>query len=451
MTVDRYIPHSGDAGYRALHYDLALDYRLATNRLSAVAVIDIRAEEELRSVRFDLVGLRVGKVRVAHDDRATFRQTDRKVKVTLSAPLAAGETARITVTYAGAPQPRRTRWGLLGWEELEDGLIIASQPTGAPSWFPCNDLPGDKATYRVRVATDPGYAVIGSTPATTAKSGRQVEWDFSIEAPTPTYLMTLQIGRYVDEPMMLRDVPGHLHYPAAMTGRVRSDFARLPEMMATFVDAFGRYPFSAYTVVVTPDDLEIPLEAQAMAIFGANHIDGEGSLERLVAHELAHQWFGNSVGLTGWQHIWLNEGFACYAEWIWSEASGGPTAHAKALGHHARLRGLPQDLVLSDPGPELMFDDRVYKRGALTLHALRLTVGDAAFFEIVREWVSTFAYRAATTDDLIATAARHTALPLGGLFAAWLHRTALPELPAGPGGEPAPVTGPVLLSPALGG
>ena len=162
-------------------------------------------------------------------------------------------------------------------------------------------------------------------------------------------------------------------------------------MMQLFESAFGPYPQDACTLVVTPDELEIPLEAQGMAVFGANHLDLAS--ERLVAHELAHQWFGNSVGVARWQDIWLNEGFACYAEWMWSEASGRQTVHEKAARHHARLVVLAQDLVLADPGPELMFDDRVYKRGALTLYALRRRMGESAFAALLREWASSGAGR----------------------------------------------------------
>jgi aminopeptidase N len=451
MTVDPYTPVAGDRSYAAVHYDLDLDYKLATNRLSATATIDIRAAEEVRAVAFDLVGLRVSRVKVIGDPRATFRQTDRKVRVTLSAPLAAGATARIAITYAGAPQPRRTRWGLLGWEELEDGVIVASQPTGAPTWFPCNDLPCDKATYAIRVATDPGYTVVTAVPGTRVRAGRREAWSFTIDAPTPTYLVTLQIGPYTEAAIDLAGVPGRLVHPASLRRRVQADFALLGDMMAAFTRAFGPYPFPAYTIVVTQDELEIPLEAQGMGIFGANHIDGVGSLERLVAHELAHQWFGNSVGLAGWQHIWLNEGFACYAEWIWAEAAGRATAHELALAHHARLASLPRDLKVSDPGPDMMFDDRVYKRGALTLHALRLTIGDERFFALLREWTTLHRHGIAATADFTALAEVHAEASLGPLFASWLDETALPPLPRGGtrGARPAAITEPILL-PDLG-
>jgi aminopeptidase N len=201
-------------------------------------------------------------------------------------------------------------------------------------------------------------------------------------------------------------------------------------MLALFEDRFGPYPMGRYDLVVTSDDLEIPLEAQGMAVFGANHLDGRGSSERLVAHELAHQWFGNSVGVATWQDIWLNEGFSCYAEWLWSEEAGQLSCQQQAKHHRALLARLPQDLVLADPGAARMFDDRVYKRGALALQALRRVVGDATFFGILRGWTDAKRHATGTTADFVALAETVAGRELTSLFTPWLHQAGLPKLPA---------------------
>jgi aminopeptidase N len=181
-------------------------------------------------------------------------------------------------------------------------------------------------------------------------------------------------------------------------------------------------------VVVTDDQLEIPLEAQGLATFGSNHMEQGWKAQRLIAHELAHQWFGNSLTLRAWRDIWLHEGFACYSEWLWSEFSGGRPAASHAREHWNRLAHLPQDLVLTDPGPDLMFDDRVYKRGALALHSLRLAAGDAMFFELVRSWATVNAHRTVTTGDFVAHVQLQAGHPLARHLDPWLFEKPLPRL-----------------------
>lgn len=440
MSGDAYTPQTGDERFHVEHYDLELDYRVSSNRLEGRATLRCRALAETRAVALDLTGLRASRVRVAGDKKASSRQRANRLEIGLSRALAVGDELTLTIDYAGSPRPRRSTWGTVGWEELEDGAIVASQPIGASTWFPCNDCPADKATYAIRITTEAAYDVVaGERVGSSARGGKRT-WEFAHSQPTATYLVAVQIGRYRRREVDLAGVAGEIHHPPLLAPSVTADFAPLPRMMAAFEEAFGPYPFPAYTVVVTHDELEIPLEAQGAAVFGANHIDGRGTLERLIAHELAHQWFGNSVGVAEWRDIWLNEGPACYAEWIWSERAGGHGTHALALAHHARLREKPQDIRIGDPGPDLMFDDRLYKRGALTLHALRLEVGDEAFFGILRAWTERHAGGAVSTDAFVRLSEEISGADLGGLFDAWLSRDELPGLPHVAGVSPAPLS-----------
>ena len=432
-VLDPYTPERGDPGYVVTHYDLDLDYKVSSNRLAGRAILDVTAGRVLDSLSVDLVGLRVQKVSV--DGRpAKYTHRGGRVRVTLPSRASDGDTARVTITYAGSPAPVRSRWGAVGWEELTDGALVASQPSGAATWFPCNDHPSQKATYRIAFDCDSPYAVVatGDLVSTRAR-GSRTRRVFEQRRPMATYLAAVHVGLYSRFTLSETPVRQEVLLPAGRERPVRADLGRQPQMVEVFERLFGDYPYDAYTVVVTADDLEIPLEAQGMATFGPNWLGGRRKEERLVAHELAHQWFGNSLTIAGWSDIWLNEGFACYAEWLWAEEADGIPADESARAHWALLSGLPQDVVLADPGPDLMFDDRVYKRGALTLHALRLVAGDADFFTMLRDWVETHRHGSVSTEAFV----EHSVAHLGGervrdLLEPWLWDPSLPTLPAAP-------------------
>jgi aminopeptidase len=427
---DPYLPTSGNGGYLVTRYELELTYRMSTNLLFGQARLHAVATESLSRFSLDLAGLRVAKVAVNGRRAKRFVISGRKLNVWPDKPLVAGYTMTVEIQYSGNPRPLRGLWGEVGWEELKDGVLVAGQPNGAPSWFPCNDHPSNKASYRITVTADSPYRVVvnGALLARTAH-GSQTTWVYEQPEPMATYLASVQIGQYQLIDLAKNPVPQRAAVPHRRRGPFAARFSRQPAMMSIFEKLFGPFPFSEYVIVITDDDLEIPLEAQGMSIFGANFLDEAGQ-ERLIAHELAHQWFGNSLTIESWQHIWLNEGFACYAEWLWSEQSGGLSADRLAARHRDRLADLPQNLVIADPGPQSMFDDRLYKRGALTLHALRRTVGDDAFFELLRRWTTTYRYGTVTTDQFVDHAGQYAARSLGPLFTAWLDEPALPKLPA---------------------
>lgn len=432
-VIDPYLPDSGNSGYQVSRYELELEYKVNSNRLSGTATITAVTVATLREITLDLADtLSVSKVWVNSRPPARFATSGGKLRITLAAALPTGAALVIAVRYSGSPRPTDTLWGEVGFEELTDGVLVSGQPNGAPSWFPCDDHPAAKASYRIQLSTDSPYHAVANGELTARRvRATRTTWTYEQPEPTPTYLVTLQIGRYVAHQLPGSAVPIRAVLPARLRPQFDRDFARQAQMMELFVQLFGPYPLAAgYTVLVTDDSLEIPLEAQGISIFGANHCTGSGSSERLIAHELAHQWFGNSVTVRRWQDIWLHEGFACYAEWLWSEHSGGPSADELARRHHRQLAALPQDLLLADPGPADMFDDRVYKRGAITLHLLRARLGDDVFFTLLRDWTATYRHGNAGTDDFIGLAARYTTEPLGPLWQDWLYSTALPALAA---------------------
>ncbi len=430
-VIDPYIPDNGNFGYRVSRYELDLEYKVNINRLSGTATITAVTLASLHTFTLDLSdALSVTKVTVNGNRPANFRAANGKLHITLNRQLPAGAAMSIAVRYGGLPRPIQSHWGEVGFEELTNGVLVAGQPNGAASWFPCDDHPSSKASYRIQISTDSPYRAIanGELVSRRVRAAHTV-WTYDQPEPTSTYLVTLQIGMYVTHRLPKGAVPMQAILPDHLRANFDHDFARQPQMMQLFCKLFGPYPLaSGYTVVVTHDDLEIPLEAQGISIFGANHCDGHRSSERLIAHELAHQWFGNSVTVRRWRDIWLHEGFACYAEWLWSEHSGGLSADQQARHYHQRLVASPQNLVLADPGPRDMFDDRVYKRGAITLHVLRGIVGDDKFFALLQDWTTRHRHGTAVTDDFTGLAANYADVSLRPLWDAWLYSTEVPPL-----------------------
>lgn len=446
-TRDTYTGVDFNLGFHVRHYDLALEYRVEPNHLSGTAQLSLVSYEALPQLTLDLsASLRVSKVRAVGSagtaisvDR--FAQSRNKLRVSFTEPVPVDQEFSLAITYSGTPRPIRTRWGTLGWEELTNGSLVASQPCGAPSWFPCDDTPDEKALYDIRISTDNPFTVIANGQLVNKRRrGSRTNWHYRVLNPMATYLATVQVGEY--QRLSLGSVPAaggavsvDAWYPHAKRQPVSVDFADQARMLQLYSELFGPYPFPGYQVVITEDPLEIPLEAQGLSIFGTNHADGQHSWERLIAHELSHQWFGNSLGLAQWEDIWLNEGFACYCEWLWFEHAHGIPAQENARRHYDILRRLPSDITVGSPGPTLMFDDRVYKRGALTVHALRCLLGDTAFFRTVQRYVTAGTHSVVEPIDLrnevLRTCHEEGIDPaeFEALWRAWLLETALPPLP----------------------
>jgi hypothetical protein len=209
----------------------------------------------------------------------------------------------------------------------------------------------------------------------------------------------------------------------------QASLKRQPEIIRFLASNFGPYPFSAAGgIVVDQDDLGFALETQTRPIYANVFFSDQISGDSVVVHEVTHQWFGDNLAVRRWQNIWLNEGFATYGEWLWSEHEGRATAQQLFDAYSS----IPADsgfwgLTIGDPGPDNLFAGPVYDRGALTLHALRTTVGDKAFFTILKRWAKEHAGGNVTTPQFTALAESVSGKDLDAFFQTWLYT---PEKPA---------------------
>ena len=433
-TPDPYLVGHGDTRYRVTHYDLELQYRVSTNRLDERALLHVVIAEPTTRIDVDLRGLHVGKVLV---DGVVAKHRAKNTGVSVEVgPRSIGDTFVVEMRVSGKPKPVPGIHGEAGWEELTDGSMVGAQPQGAPSWFPCNNDAANKATYRIQVTTASEYHVVANgTLVERARVGNATRWVYEMKWPMSPYLATVQIGRYREE-LRAATVPVSIVCPPRAQVGAGTAFEHQAEMVNFFSKLYGPYPFAEYRAVIADDVLEIPLEAQGLSSFGSNFIPLTWNNERLVAHELAHQWFGNCVTGKQLRDIWLHEGFACYSEWLWSEHKrnwcDSPTTQERAAQRYESLDPMPAGSTLARPGMKHMFDDWVYKRGALTLHALRVLIGDTAFFELLRSWVRQNADGLVTTEQFMEHCRNFAGIrsrEMDALLDAWLFRAELPPLP----------------------
>jgi aminopeptidase N len=242
-STDSYLPQHGNGGYRVLHYDLDLDYRVVSNRLAGRATVTAVAAQALSRFTLDLGRFRIQDVRV--DGRpAKYAHRPDKLQIRPERPVFEGETFRVDIRYAGKPVPISGRWGDVGWDELTDGVIVASQPNGSPSWFPCNDLPGEKAAYRVAITTSSPYAVLVTGDLVSRRRGAgSTTWVYERLEPTPPYLMSVQIGRYELVDLAAGGVVQRAAIPRAVRAAFAHDFGRHGEIMTVLQGLFGPYRF----------------------------------------------------------------------------------------------------------------------------------------------------------------------------------------------------------------
>jgi aminopeptidase N len=433
---DSLYPQLGNSGYDVRHYDLDIHFTPddlnGPGSIVARATIAAETTDDLVSFNLDLSGLEVSAVRV--DGRAAgFERSGSELTIVPAEPLPSATEFVTVVDYSGAPAPVAVdeTSPVNGWTPSEGGIFVAGEPTGASGWFPVNDHPSDRASYTITVTAPDDLAVVSNgilvSRGDTDDDGTTT-WRYEAAAPMASYLVTLAIDdlTFVEQGTVDGVLLRHA-FASELTERARADTERLPEVLEYFNSAFGPFPFAVYGHLVVDTPFSAAIETQTLTVFGSDTLAGTGLVTNIVVHELAHQWFGDSVGLADWGDLWLNEGFATYAEFLWFEHDGRFTRDQ--IGPLIVGGGFP----LAPPGrpdPTNLFSPSIYFRGALTLHAIRLTVGDDAFFDILRGWTEAFGGATATTEDFIELAEATSGQALRPIIEAWLYDDVMPELPA---------------------
>jgi aminopeptidase N len=426
---DPYFPAYGNGGYDVAGYDLKLRYDPASGELTGTATITATATQNLS--RFDLDLAHLAASRVTVDGRAaTSRARGDELVVTPAAGLAKGRPFTVVVAYGGKPRPLNNKdLGVGGWQHTRDGAFALGQPESASTWFPVNDHPSDKATFTLAMTVPDGLeALSNGVPGARDTAAGWTTWTWSEHAPMASYLSTVVIGRYRVSSTVHDGKPMIIGIPETLPadGPAARSVERTGEIADFLGTLFGPYPFDAYGAIVLDDpQVGYALETQSRPVYGSTFFRN-GPNATVVAHELAHQWFGDSVALKGWPDIWLNEGFATYAEWLWQEHTGQRTVQQSFDRQYADFDWHEPP---GNPGADHLFGPAVYQRGAMTVHALRAAIGDPAFFALLKAWPAEHRDGNATTADLIAAAEHASGKDLDPLFQTWLFGTAKPPRP----------------------
>jgi aminopeptidase N len=425
---DPYFPFEGNGGYDVRHYDLTLGYDTGTGHLDGKAVLRARATQRLTRFDLDLNGLKVTGVSVDHV-KASFRRDGQELVITPRHALRAGQDFRVAVDYQGKPKPVTDPDGSLdGWIPTDDGAFVANEPQGAMTWFPANSHPLDKATYDITVTVPKGRTAVSNGVLLSRRTvGGHTTFHWRQAEPMAAYLATATVGKFDVQQYTTRDgVKVYNAVDPREASAAAPVLKKLPSVLAWESKVFGPYPFRAAGAIVDKaPKVGYALETQTRPVY-----DRAPDLSTLV-HENAHQWFGDSVTLTRWQDIWLNEGFATYAEWLYSEQHGGKSAQQTFDALYARpasdgLWAFPP----ANPGSGAhIFDTPVYARGAMALHKLRTAVGDATFFRILRTWAADHRGGHGTTAQFVRLSERLSGQDLDALFHTWIGTTGKPSAP----------------------
>jgi hypothetical protein len=433
---DRLFPNLGNGGYDVQNYKLALTYTPVSHTLSGTATITALATQRLTRFSLDLRGFDVSSVKVDGVPAEIERLSGPgdmdpwKLRVGPASAIPKDAPFVTVVTYSGSPPPVTDPDGSAeGFLRTFDGAVVVCEPMGSMAWFPNNDHPSDKATFDLSMTVPATHTVVGNgTLVSSASNGMNRTWVWQETHPMATYLATATVGVFN---VTQSDHDG-LHYFDAVdpTAGPAAGLGDESAAIALFSQRYSPYPFSwAGGIVDNAADVGYSLETQTKPVYPIGLAADSGT----VSHELAHQWFGDSVSVKRWEDIWLNEGFAEFSSWYYGESTGGDTTQERfdaAYGDSNMTWSVPP--AAPPTGADLFNQDAMYTRGAMVLAALRKVMNnDTAFFAMLGKWTADHRYGNVQTSDFTALAKAQSGLDaarLDAFFKDWLYDADKPAI-----------------------
>ncbi|WP_078849637.1 M1 family metallopeptidase [Streptomyces sp. NRRL F-5126] len=440
---DRLFPYLGNPGYDVGSYDIGLTYTGDNDKpLDATTTIDATATRRLDRFNLDFTHGTVRSVTV--DGRpAAFATAGEDLVVTPHDVVPEGDPMEVTVHHTSDPRGDNSAGG---WIRTTDGLVMANQANAAHRVFPCNDHPSDKAYFTFHVSAPKKLTVVANGEETgESTEGADTTWTYRTRHPMATELAQVSIGTSaVVRSTGPHGLPVRSVVPAADRKRLGPWLAKTPDMIQWMEQRVGRYPFSDYGVLIAGANTGFELETQTLSLFERSLFAAGGGypswyVDSLLVHELAHQWFGDSVSPHRWSDVWLNEGHATWYEGTYAQEHGGPDfaqrmhdAYTSSDAWRA-AGGPPAAPKAPVPGkPISIFRPVVYDGSALVLYALRQEVGAATFSRIERDWVRENRDSSASSADFTALASRDAGRDLTAFFHGWLYGKKTPPMPGHP-------------------